>query len=236
MRLVDDAGTGWLGGVSGITVGQPGNTLSNSACTVNVAGASVSVAGNTMTVNVPVTFASNFGPVLGTFLQELDVNDHWTGMTQFGNWNVLTASQPAPGPSVVSTTIQGGNAPLITITANGGASLPTQVHLRIGASIVGSPVCHVVYAPIQGTIALINDAETALVSGFVPVGTNQTIGNSRCSFNAAGVTRTVSGAQATLAVPLALTGFLGNTNVYVNVFDDQGRLTHWRTYGPIVIP
>ena len=35
---------------------------------------------------VPVTFFGNMNGVMGTFLQELDVDGIWTGMTQFGNW------------------------------------------------------------------------------------------------------------------------------------------------------
>ena len=37
MRLIDDAGTGWLGGQSGVPVGPGGTTLGNSHCSVNTA-------------------------------------------------------------------------------------------------------------------------------------------------------------------------------------------------------
>ena len=79
--------------------------------------------------------------------------------------------------------------------------------------------------------------ENALVSGgFVTIGANQLLANSRCSFNAAQVTRTVSGAQATVSVPLSFTNFSGSRNVYVNVFDNQGRLTHWQNSGSLTLP
>jgi hypothetical protein len=104
MRLIDNPGTGWLGGQSGITLGTAGATLSNNQCTVNVQGATASVNGNTMTVNVTVTFQTAIGPVLGTFLQALDVNGTWTGMTQIGNWTVPGALQTRPGPTIAGLT------------------------------------------------------------------------------------------------------------------------------------
>ena len=104
MRLIDNAGTGWLGGQSGITLGTAGATLSNNQCTVSVQGATASVNGNTMTVNVTVTFKTAIGPVLGTFLQALDVNGTWTGMTQIGNWTVPGALQTRPGPTIAGLT------------------------------------------------------------------------------------------------------------------------------------
>ena len=100
MRLIDNAGTGWLGGQSGIPLGTPGAVLTNNQCTVNVQNATAFVAGNTMSVNVPVTFQATLGPVLGTFLQALDVNGVWTGMTQFGNWVLPGAPQTRSGPAI----------------------------------------------------------------------------------------------------------------------------------------
>ena len=76
----------------------------------------------------------------------------------------------------------------------------------------------------------IPNAGTGLVTGgFVAIGANITLATSKCAVNAANVTRTMSAApeQVTIAVPVSFTQSPGYT-VYQNVFDSQGRLTHWR--------
>src|SRR5688500_6201009 len=66
MRLINDAGTGWLGGESGVPVGPGGTILSNSYCSVNTAQAVRSLVGTDMTVVVPVTFKGTLTGVMGT--------------------------------------------------------------------------------------------------------------------------------------------------------------------------
>jgi len=41
-----------------------------------------------MTVAVAMTFNSSFSGELATFMQAFDVTGGFTGMTQFGNWEV----------------------------------------------------------------------------------------------------------------------------------------------------
>ena len=94
MRLINDAGTGWLGGESGVPVGAAGTTLSNSYCTLDTTQSGARFSGNNMYVDARVTFKAPLNGVLGTFLQELDVNGVWTGMTQFGNWLAFPVASP----------------------------------------------------------------------------------------------------------------------------------------------
>jgi hypothetical protein len=77
----------------------------------------------------------------------------------------------------------------------------------------------------NNTIALINDAGTALV-GPVAVGAPVTTG--RCSI-ATGWSRSMSGNTLTLNLPMTFSAasFGGAKNVYVNVFDIYGAVTHW---------
>ena len=119
MRLIDNAGTGWIGGIEGIRLGTPGAVLDNNYCTVNVQSATAIVAGTQMTVNVPIVFKPALGPVLGTFLQAEDVNGLWTGMTQFGNWVLPGAPLVRTGPAIASIlpTTATGSAANYTITA-----------------------------------------------------------------------------------------------------------------------
>jgi hypothetical protein len=94
-----------------------------------------------------------------------------------------------------------------------------------------------VFAPQSGAVGLINDTEDALVTGnFVTIGTNQLLANSRCSVNPASVIRTIVGGQVNISAALTFTNFSGSRNLYVNAFDNQGRLTHWQTFGFLPLP
>lgn len=234
MRLIDDAGTGWLGPISGVVIGPNAGTLQNKQCTVNIAGSSASTSGNTMTITVPVTFKGAVSPVMGTFLQALDVTGKWTGMTQFGNW-VPAASTPRPGPSIlgVAKSTAAGSYAVYSITAThtSGASALSMIHLILNTGITASNPCQVVYFPGNKTLNLINDTGTALVAsgtGVTP-GTPGSIANSRCAVNTGLASESVSGNNVTVTIPLnlQLATFGGTKNVYVNAFDAFGQLTHW---------
>lgn len=233
MRLVNDAGTDWLGPISGVVISPYAGTLSNSKCTVNIAGSSVSFSGNNMTVRVPITFKNTLTPIMGTFLQTQDVKGNWTGMTQFGNWR-LAAGTPRPGPSIVgvanSTTVGSQAVYSITASHSSGSGALSMIHLLLNASIMKGDPCQVVYFPGNNTLNLINDSATDLVSptGVVP-GTAGTIANSRCSINTGQASRSLNSSAVTVTVPLTLqpATFGGEKKVYVNAFDNAGRLTHW---------
>lgn len=234
MRLVNNAGTDWLGGASGIPLGTPGASLTNNYCTVYVQSATAFVGGNTMTVNIPVTFYTALGPVLGTFLQAVDVNDVWTGMNQFGNWVLPGGTPQRSGPSIVNIlpTSGAGNAVTYSLTAAhpAGTTALTQMHLLMSDRIVGGLPCQVVYMPGSNVLNLVNDTGTALVSptGISP-GTPGIISNSRCGLNTGLASVATSGVNITVNLPLTFAPgtFGGAKGVYGIAFDNSGLTTHW---------
>jgi hypothetical protein len=233
VRLIDNAGTGWLGGPAGIPIAPGAATLTNNQCSVKVANVVATVSGSTMTVTIPVTFFSTLGPVLGTFLQALDSNGVWTGMTQFGNWVLPGAPQNRLGPSVAgvsSTATTGTQATYsILVSHTAGASSLSMIHVLASASIVGSPACQVVYFPLANLLNLINDAGTALVSGTgVAPGQAGTLSNSRCSVPTAFASKSQGVNTVSLVLPITYSQlFAGPKKVYVNAFDTGGLLSHW---------
>jgi hypothetical protein len=242
MRLIDDAGTGWLGPISGVVISPSAGTLTNKQCTVNVAGSSASISGNTMTVKVPVTFKGAVTPVMGTFLQALDVTGAWTGMTQFGNW-VPSTSTPKSGPSIasVASSTTAGSYAVYSITAShtSGASSLSMIHLLLSTGIMAANPCQAVYFPGNNTLNLINDTGAALVSpaGVTP-GTPGSIANSRCAINTGLASRSLAGNSVTVTIPLNLQAgtFSGTKRVYVNAFDAFGQLTHWVQTATLTVP
>ena len=228
MRLIDNAGTGWLGPIEGVPVAPTTPPLSNNACTVNVAGVSVALSGTDMVISVPVTFnTAAVTQVVGTFIQEDDVNGNWTDFRQFGNW-IVPGAPTKPGPYVAGatpTTGAGSSATFaVTVGHTSGTATLSDVHIRFNTAIVGGAPCHAVYFA-NNTIALINDAGTALVG---PVALGAPVTTGRCSIGA-GASRSLSGNNLILNLPMTFNPatFGGSKNVYVDVFDIYGAVTHW---------
>jgi parallel beta-helix repeat protein len=228
MRLIDNPGTGWLGPIEGVPVTPSTPPLSNNACTVNVAGTSVALSGTDMVISVPVTFnVAAVTQVVGTFIQEDDVNGNWTDFRQFGNW-IVPGAPTKPGPFVVGATPTSGLGSsatfAVTVGHTSGTATLSDIHIRFNTAIVGGAPCHAVYFA-NNTIALINDAGTALVG---PVALGAPVTTGRCSIGA-GASRSLSGNNLILNLPMTFNAatFSGSKNVYVDVFDIHGAVTHW---------
>jgi hypothetical protein len=238
MRLIDNAGTGWLGRLVGEPVGPGTPPLMNTACTVNVAGTQVSFSGTDMILTVPVTFnPAGVTQVMGTFIQSNDIHDYWTDFRQFGNWSVPGAGVK-PGPFVGGVTPTSGAGSTVTFGITGGHTSGVgqigQVHFRMNApTIVGGSPCHAVYFPLDNTVALVNDAGTGIV-GPVPLGT--AIDTDRCSIGA-GATSSSSGSTVTVNLPMTFRPgmFGGAKNMYVDVFDVNGAVSHWVQSGTWIV-
>jgi len=191
------------------------------------------VSGNTMTMTVPVTFKGALTPMMGTFLQALDVKGNWTGMTQFGNWAPPTFTA-RPGISIVNTasSTNAGSYAVYSVTAahTSGSSAIAMITLLLGTRISDPNPCQPLYLPGANVLNLVNDSGSGLASptGITP-GTPGSIANSRCSINTGLASRVLSGSNVTVTIPLNLkpATFGGAKTVYVNAFDGFGELTHW---------
>lgn len=232
MRLIDNAGTGWLGPLIGVPVGPGGFVLSNSHCSVNTAAVQVSFTATDIITVIPIDFTTSIKGFMGTFLQTLDVHGVWTGMTQFGNWTANPISQPKPGPYNGPVTV-----PAYTLSPNlvdvyaghtSGFSQLLMVNILIAESIVGGNVrCHIVYLGGSNEIRLINDAGTGFVTGSPQGNTNCVIGNRPPELLYAVGT----GNEIHLHIPMEFNPAKVNQRltVWVNTFDTAGNLTHWQT-------
>jgi hypothetical protein len=245
MRLINDAGTGWIGPTSGMAIGTPAGVLSNSYCTVNVQNATAFRSGNTLTVNVPVTFTALLGPVLGTFLQAQDISSVWTGMTQMGNWVIPGAPAVRQGPAIVNiqpATATGASATyVITASSPTGAAGLDTINLLISDRIVGGTPCHVIYFAASNILNLVNDTGNGFVSptGVAPGGAGF-LSNGRCQVNPGTATVSSVGTNVSVTVPLSFSTltFSGTKGVWGNAFDRGGanQLTsHWVQGGILTV-
>jgi hypothetical protein len=239
VRLIDNAGTGWIGPVSGEPIRPGAAVLDNNQCSVNVAGVVAGTSGDVMTVTAPVTLKNAIGTVLGTFTQSQDVAGRWTGMTQFGNWVVPSGTPQTAGPYVVSMSPASGAGSMMNATITWGHQSGNAknsvdlVHLRFSPNIVTNDFCHIIYSPIANALNLVNDDGTALAGGWLtpnggPFGA-QTAENSRCIINRTGLPQSTFGTpQMTITFSVGFKpAFAGPKNTYMNVFDQAGMTTHW---------
>jgi hypothetical protein len=226
MRLIDNAGTGWLGPVYGVPVGTGGVTLSNNQCSVNTSDVIASFSGTDMNISTPVTFTSSFTGPLATFLQEEDVDGQWTGMTQFGNWNATPITSPKPGPYIRSLSSPssyntGPTSVDVTTGHTSGLGAMGNVNILIAEQIVGgSSRCHVIYSRAAQRFWLVNAAGTGLID--VPGG------NGTCQVGSASAT-TVSGTEVSLHIPLQWSVTPPTRlRFWANTFDSaNSQTTHW---------
>ncbi|HYI97548.1 MAG TPA: VCBS repeat-containing protein [Bryobacteraceae bacterium] len=238
IRLVNDAGDGWLGPVSGVVIRTGAETLENAQCTVNVASAAAQVTGNTMTVEANVTFKAGVAGVLGTFLQAFDTEGSYTGMTQFGNW-VAPGTNSRSGPAIQAAQLTRSGA-VYNLTASvrhtAGLANLSLVHVRIGPRILGDPVCHIIYSPSVKKINLVDDTDLALVSSTWMDPGAGTLSNSYCTvFGPGAGLNDAQFSQLGLTLRFNPVTFSGPKYLYVNAFDDAGLLTHWVTANSVTI-
>jgi hypothetical protein len=231
MRLINNAGNGWLGGQSGVPVGAGGSVLSNNYCSVNTAAVQVAFGATDITTTIPLTFTGNLSGVMGTFLQTLDVDGNWTGMTQFGNWTAYALTQPKPGPYIGAVTVPPytlwpSSVDVVSGHTSGYTNL-SMVNILVADSIVGGTNrCHIIYFGATKDIKLVNDAGTGFVQGSPVINSTCIIGNTPTeALSASG-----SGNEVRIHVPM---DFNSNTvhqklKVWINSFDNYGNLTHWQ--------
>jgi hypothetical protein len=109
-------------------------------------------------------------------------------------------------------------------------------HMLISDRLIGGVACHLIYFAFDDTVALINDAGTDFAApGRVAQGSPNTLSNSRCSLNVAGMARTAGVNEVSVTYPLSFAPptFIAQKGVYLNTFDLSGNLSHWVQAGTL---
>jgi hypothetical protein len=234
VRLVNDQGDNWIGRLQGEPAGTGGMVLTSNWCSVDTRNVHASFSGNDMTVTVPVTFAGTFTGEMGTFLQELDVDGNWTGMTQFGNWTPYPISSPKPGPYISnltptwpSTSALAPSKVVIDTGNTSGLNNLLYVNVLVADKIVDPAVrCHILYVAPSKEFWLLNDAGTDWIKTSPRQNSTCAIGSFNPDVLSAG---TLNGILE-LNIPIAWnpsTVFPQKLMVMGNTFDNAGNLTHW---------
>jgi hypothetical protein len=233
INLAQDSGTSWLTSTPGTAT-----TLQNSQCSLNVAATTVVLNGNTLTLNLPMTFAPDYAGVKNFYMYAADVSGSNSGWQQQGTWTVPEGSGI---PSAVSVTPSSGSLASQTFAlqysdSDGATSLRT-VWVYISATLANpaSNSCLLYYNVAANEINLAQDSGTAWLTA--TPGTATTLQNSQCSLSVAGTSATRNGNTLTLNLPMTFApDYAGVKNIYMYAADVTGSNSGWQQQGTWTIP
>jgi RHS repeat-associated protein len=224
LYLMNDAGTGWLGGYA------PGsaNVIENAYVKVDCAKTAIVGSGNTMTVNWVVTFKSAFAGMKNVYLFVRDDYNAYYGWIWKGTWLINQAPTvdtlvPDNGSS------QAGEEVVFTTTFSDldGWQNIQYVHFMVNTGISGVNGCIGYYVQNTNKLYMLNDTGSVWQGGFAP-GSANVIENSYAKIDCAKTT--VSGSGNTMTVKWGVTfkePFVGVKNIYLFVRDDNNAYYGW---------
>jgi hypothetical protein len=228
VRLLNDAGTGWLAAVLG-----GGGTLQNGQCAIDVGGSSTSVSsGTTLTLTLAMTFKPAFSGTKNIYMYAASSAGPNSGWQTRGSWTV-------PGVTVTAETVtpNSGSGSWETFALQysdtlGAADLATTwvwFNATFASSAAGS--CLVYYEQATNRLRLINDAGTGWLAA--ALGSGGMLQNSRCAIAMGAATATPSGNTVTLHLPIAFDTptFSGPKNIYMYAASRGGANSAWQTRG-----
>jgi hypothetical protein len=236
VRLINNEANNWLGRPEGEPASPAGTTLTNNYCSVNTRNVTASHSGTDMTVTVPVTFNGTFTGPLTTFLQEDDVDDNWTGMTQFGTWTAYPIASPKPGPYPYMSnihhpayTVRGPAYVELVAGHNSGRTALWMTNILIASSIVGATNrCHIIYWHAADKFELLNEAGTAWLP--TPAQNNTCVVGNGVRGDVLYTLKNTN--EVRMHVPMDFNpAITTKLNVWANTFDNFGNLTHWLAPG-----
>lgn len=229
LRLADDTGTGWAGGLT------PGSgSVSNSQCTLSGAGSFGVQSGNTLAVSFALTFSPAFRGPKGSYLAATDIAGALTGWQERGSWTV----PEVPSSVTVVPPSGSGIQQTFSIQSNDPAGVQNigALVFLVNSSLSAVSGCLVRYDRPSQTLRLMNDTNTAWVGTSTP-GVPGTQQNSQCALNTG--LSTASTAGTTLSLNLSLTfsaGFSGAKSQYLQLMSAAGVSSTWQTVGNWIVP
>jgi hypothetical protein len=236
VKLINDSGTSWVTGTAGGS-----GTLQNSQCSIALSGTSVAASGNTLTLNLPVAFATGFAGSKNIYMYAANSAGVNSGWQTRGTWTV-----PSGGTSNASVTAisswpnsgSGGTQRFVLQygSSNGAHHLSTAwVWFNASFAATSANSCLIYYDRPANMLFLINDAGTGWFPG-IPGG-GGVLQNSRCVVSLPGSSVSENGSTLTVTLDVTFAPvFRGTKNIYMYADNDAGANSRWRTRGSWVVP
>ena len=236
--LLNDEGTGWLGGFA------PGSsqTIENSKVLLRLAPMSVSGVGDNLTVNWSVRFKRYVTGDKSIYLKATDDTNATSGWSTVGSWTVNGTDYAPSVESVVPDSGSCNYGDIIgfttTISDPNGWPQIKWVVFSVGETYSGADGLRAYYNQNSNKVYLINDDGTAWLGGASP-GSALTVENSRIMLRITPMTVVGAGDRLTVNWSLRFKrSAVGLKNIYVRVCDDAGLCTTeewlgaWTVRGP----
>lgn len=231
LSLASDNASAW----SSLAVGSAG-TIQNSQCQILVSGVVVSGSGNTLTLSVPIVFATSFSGAKSIYLNATDKNGTTSSTVSLGTWTVPASASLDP---VAVSPSSGGKASQ-TFTAvfsdPNGYQRIGGIHILVNTSVSGSNACWIYYDAIAKTLWLASNDVSSWSS--TPVGSGaKNLENSQCEIAGGGISVSGSGTSLTLNIPITfLAAFSGARTIYASVTDQSGPASGYLATGTWNVP
>ncbi len=201
----------------------PGSSgsVTNGFCTITGAALSSAASGNTLTLNLPLTFSSNFTGAKNFYAYAADAGGLNSGWITAGTWNPSATSPPAV--TSITPSSGAGSSQTFTLTlsdANGNADIASALVL-FNSTLNGNGACFISYNRSVNTFYLLRDSDGVWQP--ITPGTATSVTNTNCTLSGAALAVAASGNNLTLALPISFKPvFAGAKNVYVSVTDAGG--------------
>ena len=234
--LSNDFGTAWM-----VTRFRLGGTIRNSQCAVNLTKSALRTTSTSLTLSLDVEFTPRFGGPKWIYMQSQRTGSAATAWRVAGNWTVAEAAgQQEAGP-----------LPFLSVTPNEGAGSRQRfefVHHReqglgdlrklgilFNHEVSGAKACWIFYDLPGNTLYLADNTGTAWKAA--PVGQKVTLGNARCTLQAAEAVAKVEGNVLRLSLDLSFNSkHPGTRNIYMTTVDTAGADTGYETVGTWTVP
>jgi hypothetical protein len=222
--LLNDAGTGWIGGALGTS-----GSIQNNQCSINLAGQPASGSGNNLTWILDITFSSSFA---GTKTIWMDAADSGSGTpwVNAGTWTVGNPTVPS-AVSVAPSSGSGFTQPFSFVYSDtGGWANLAWTQLLFGSTLNGFNACYAYYNVAGNWISL--DGDNNNWGSAASLGPGGTVQNSQCSVNATASSFSASGNNLTLNLAITFfSSFAGVKNTYMIAQDNDGITSQWLPAG-----
>jgi hypothetical protein len=203
-------------------------SISNSQCSVNLQTATVSASGNDLILNLPITFAAQYGGVKNVYMLATGstVNSGWQTL---GTWTVPNTQ----AVSTVSVTPASGTGHQQTFTLQysdtSGASDLSSVWAVFTAVLGSQNSCPLYFSASTNVLTLYSDNNGSSTSG--TLGSAGILSNSQCSVNLQASTVNRVGFDLTLTLPMTFTTqYAGVKNVYMYAAG-SATVSDWHALG-----
>ena len=230
LSLANNGTTAW----STIAAGSSG-TVQNSQCQILGSGITSTGSGNSLTLTVPIIFATTFSGTKNIYLDATDKSGKQSSSVSHGTWAVPATTTLRPIAVSPSSGAQATRTFTAAFSDPRGYQNLSGIHMLINSSVSGTNACWIYYDAV-GRVLWLSSNDTATWSS-TSVGSATTVTNSQCQITGSGISVAGSGTELILNIPITFkAGLAGARNIYLSATDKNGTASGYVQAGTWNVP